>query len=73
MDPVAILADVGYALSIAKVAIAVEQSAAPFVETAYNLISGNTTLTDAQRADLQTQEDALRAQLDVDPIAADQA
>lgn len=71
MELSAVVADAGYVLSLAQIAITTASNAAPFVETAYNLLVNKATLTDAQRATLLTQETALRAQLDATTIPAD--
>ena len=71
MDLKAIMADVEYVLGLGKMAISLGADIAPFVLAAYNLVINKTTLTDAERSDLQMQEDAMRAQLNEDTIPAD--
>jgi hypothetical protein len=73
MDPLSILADVGFVLNLAKLAIQTAQDAAPFVSTAISLVQNNSVLTDAERATLAAQEATLRDALNADSIAADQA
>lgn len=72
MDLALIVADAGYAVSLAKLAIQAAQDAGPFIQAAYQLLVEKTALTDAQRTSLQDSEAALRAALDVPNIPADQ-
>jgi len=71
MDLAAVVTDAQYVLQLGTMAVSLGADVAPFVTTAYDLLVNKTTLTDAQRAALQTQEDALRAQLDAPSILAD--
>ena len=71
MDLAAILADVQYVLGLGKLAMSLGNDIAPFAVAAYNLVVNKTTLTAAERADLQTQEDAMRTMLNDDSISAD--
>lgn len=73
MDLSAIVADAGYIATLAQLAIKAGMDAAPYVETLYNVLVNKVALTDDQRAALQTQEDALRAQLNAASIPADAA
>lgn len=70
MNPATILATATSILGIANLAIQTATDAAPFFEAAASVLMG-TALTDAQRADLLTQETALRAQLDAASIQSD--
>jgi hypothetical protein len=71
MDLTAIVADAQYVLQLGTYAVQLGQDVVPYVTTAYNLLVNKTTLTDAQRATLQTQEDSMRAMLDAPSIPAD--
>lgn len=72
MDPLTILADVQLALSLGKMAVDLEQQAAPFLTKAYDIAFGHKTLTDAERQDMRDQEAAMRQQIDA-AIADDDA
>jgi hypothetical protein len=71
VDLAAIIADATAAVSLARVAVQTATDAAPFIELAWDILVNKTTLTDAQRAAMATQEAALRAQLDAPTIAGD--
>lgn len=72
MDPLTVLEDVRLALSLGKMALDIEQQAAPFLTKAYDIAFGHKTLTDAERQDMRDQEASMRAQIDA-VIAADDA
>lgn len=63
MDLASILADVQIAISLGKLAIQIGQDAAPFIETAYDILFNNKQLTSDERNDLLSKEAGLRAQL----------
>lgn len=71
MDPLVIVEDVAYVLSVGKVAVQVGADIYPFFDAAYNLVVNKVSLTEDQRAALATEEAALRAQLTADTIPAD--
>lgn len=73
MDLTVIVADATAALALAQLAISVGKSATPFITTAYNVLVNKTALTDQQRADMLTQETALRAELNTPSIPADKS
>jgi hypothetical protein len=73
MDLSIIVADAGYVVQIAQLAIQAGEDIVPFVEMAYQILVNKTALTDAQRAELVAQETALRAQLNASNIPADQS
>ena len=66
-----IVADAGYIVSIAKLAITTATELVPFIEAAYDVLILKQPLTDAQRAALAAQETAMRNQLNAPSIAAD--
>jgi hypothetical protein len=63
MDPATILADAQIVLALGKLAIQVGEDAAPFIETAYDIIFNKRTLTDDERAAMLAREASLRATL----------
>lgn len=73
MDPATIAADVAWLVTILNDVVTAYEDAKPFIVALYNLTVKNQPLSDADRAALQTQETALRAQLNAPSIPADQA
>lgn len=73
MDLASIVADAGYVVTLLNLAVKAGMDAAPYAETLYQILVTKAALTDDQRAALQTQEDALRAQLNAPFIPADAA
>lgn len=63
MDLETILADVRLIATVGQLAISVGVDAAPFITQVYNSVTGKSTLSDADRADLLEREKGLRARL----------
>lgn len=72
MDFAAIIADAMAVLNVGSLAVQVVGDATPYIEKAISILNGSVTLSDADRAALQTSEAALRAQLNAPSIPADQ-
>lgn len=71
MDPVSIIAEASSIVSLAELAVNTLSDVAPFISLIKQVLGG-TALTDAQRATMIQQEDAMRALLDATSIPADQ-
>lgn len=64
MDPVTILADVGLAIKLAKMAYDTGKDAYPFLRTAYEIMFKNKVLTADERETMEKQEAQWRADID---------
>lgn len=64
MDPVTILADVGLAIKLAKMAYDLGKDVYPFLKTAYEIMFKNKILTADEREAMEKQEAEWRAEID---------
>lgn len=71
MDLSAIVADAGYVVTLAQLAIKAGEDALPFIQTAYNILVNKVAMTNDQRTALLVQETALRATLNAASLPAD--
>jgi hypothetical protein len=71
MDAASVLASAQAILNVAELAVSVFASAEPLFQQAATVLQTGIPLTDAERADLQKQEDAFRAILDAPSLPGD--
>jgi hypothetical protein len=73
MNPTLLLADAAAVVSLLDLAVKTAMDVTPMVTSLYNIVINKQPLTDAERADLMSQETQLRATLNSDSLPGDEA